>query len=96
MLPGDRPPNAFLERRPRTQAPKNENQRDITGAQILVKDENDGWSIEDCNATGGHQAGQSKFKIQPDELFDAEVEDLLWTVDTNKDFRIVQFRVYQE
>jgi hypothetical protein len=44
----------------------------------------------------GHQAGQSKFKIQPDELFDAEVEDLLWTVDTNKDFRIVQFRVYQE
>jgi hypothetical protein len=40
--------------------------------------------------------GQSKFKIQPDELFDAEVEDLLWTVDTNKDFRIVQFRVYQE
>jgi hypothetical protein len=29
--------------------------------------------------------GQSKFKIQPDELFDAEVEDLLWTVDTNKD-----------
>jgi hypothetical protein len=121
-------------------------ERDIKGAQILVKDENDGWSIEDCNATGGHQAvlhsddlghftvyarilgkpggnlhvcvdlvtdtdgvlcsigtiditragGQSKFKIQPDELFDAELEDLLWTVDTNKDFRIVQFRVYQE
>jgi predicted aspartyl protease len=56
LLPGDRPPNAFVERRPRTQAPKNENQRDIKGAQILVKDENDGWSIEDCNATGGHQA----------------------------------------
>lgn len=121
-------------------------ERDANGAQIVVKDENDGWSIEDCNATAGHQAvlhsddlghytvyarilgkpggnlhvcvdlvsdidgilcsigtiditregGQSKFKVQPDELFDAELEDLLWTVDTNKDFRIVQFRVYQE
>lgn len=120
--------------------------RDVKGAQILIKDENDGWSITDCNATGGHLAemhsddlgifniyarilgkpggtldvcvdlasdidgvlcsigtinlkrdgGQSKFKVQPDALFDAELEDLLWTVDTNKDFRIVQFRVYQE
>ncbi len=121
-------------------------ERDAKGAQIVIKDENDGWSIVDCNATGDHQAvmhsddlgtfnvyarilgkpggnlhvcvdlvsdidgilcsigtiditragGQSKFKVQPDELFDAELEDLLWTVDTNKDFRIVQFRVYQE
>lgn len=37
----------------------------------------------------------SKFQIQPDSLFNAELEDILWTVDTNKDFRIVQFRVYQ-
>jgi len=121
-------------------------ERDIKGAQIVVKDENDGWSIEDCNATAGHRAvlhsddlghytvyarilgkpggnlhvcvdlvsdidgilctidtfditrdgGQSKFSIAPDDLFDAELEDLLWTVDTNKDFRIVQFRVYKE
>jgi hypothetical protein len=39
---------------------------------------------------------QSKFNIQADSLFDAELEDILWTVDTNKDFRIAQFRVYQQ
>jgi len=39
--------------------------------------------------------GQSKFQLQPDSLFDASLEDILWTVDTNNDFRIVQFRVYQ-
>jgi len=120
-------------------------ERDAKGAQIVVKDEDDGWSIEDCNATDGpavlhsddlgqytvyarilgkpggnlhvcvdlvsdidgilctigtidmtRDGGQSKFKVQPDELFDAQLEDLLWTVDTNKDFRIVQFRVYKE
>jgi hypothetical protein len=121
-------------------------ERDAKGAQIVIKDENDGWSIVDCNATGSQIAemhsddlgifnvyarilgkpggtldvcvdlvsdidgvlcsigsinlkrdgGQSKFKVQPDALFDAELEDILWTVDTNKDFRIVQFRVYQE
>ena len=37
----------------------------------------------------------SKFQVQPDSLFNAELEDILWTVDTNKDYRIVQFRVYQ-
>lgn len=41
------------------------------------------------------EKGQSKFAFQPDSLFDAELEDILWTVDTNLDFRIVQFRVYQ-
>src|SRR5262245_4688072 len=121
-------------------------ERDAKGAQIVLKDENDRLRIEDCNATGGHQAvmhsddlgvfnvyarilgkpggtlhvcvdlvsdtdgllcsigtidlkrdgGQSKFRLQPDALFDAELEDLLWIVVTNKEFRIVQFRVYQE
>jgi hypothetical protein len=28
-------------------------------------------------------------------MFDAGLEDLSWSVDTNADFRIVQFRVYQ-
>ena len=42
------------------------------------------------------EGGQSKFQVQPDSLFDAELEDILWTVDTNKDFRIAQFRVYQQ
>ena len=114
-------------------------------AHILIQDENDGWSIVDCNGTGGNTAvmhsddlgtfdvyarilgkigctldfcadfvsdagdalcllgtinlkrdgGQSKFVFQPDSLFDATLEDILWTVDTNKDFRIAQFRVYE-
>jgi hypothetical protein len=39
--------------------------------------------------------GQSKFDVAPNSLFDASLEDVLWTVQTNTDFRIVQFRVYQ-
>lgn len=39
-------------------------------------------------------SGHSKFQIAPATLFDATLEDVLWTVDTNPDFRIVQFRVY--
>ena len=38
--------------------------------------------------------GQSKFQIAPSSLFDASLEDVLWTVQTNSDFRIAQFRVY--
>ena len=38
--------------------------------------------------------GQSKFQIAPSSLFDASLADVLWTVDTNPDFRIAQFRVY--
>jgi hypothetical protein len=38
--------------------------------------------------------GQSKFVIAPSAMFDASLEDLIWTVDTNRDFRIAQFRVY--
>ncbi len=40
-------------------------------------------------------AGHSKFQLAPAAMFDATLEDLIWTVDTNADFRIVQFRVYQ-
>src|SRR5262249_33806728 len=39
--------------------------------------------------------GKSKFQIAPKEMFDASLENLIWTIDTNADFRIVQFRVYQ-
>ena len=39
-------------------------------------------------------SGQSKFTLAPAAMFDASLEDLLWTVDTNTDFRIAQFRVY--
>ena len=37
---------------------------------------------------------KEKFEFKNDMLFDASVEDVLWQVDTNPDFRIVQFRVY--
>jgi len=39
-------------------------------------------------------SGQSKFQLAPNAMFDASLEDLIWTVDTNPNFRIVQFRVY--
>jgi hypothetical protein len=39
-------------------------------------------------------SGQSKFTLAPNQMFDASLEDLMWTVDTNSDFRIAQFRVY--
>jgi hypothetical protein len=39
-------------------------------------------------------SGQSKFQLAPSTMFDASLFDILWTVDTNKDFRIAQFRVY--
>ena len=38
--------------------------------------------------------GQSKFSLAPSAIFDASLVDLLWTIDTNADFRIAQFRVY--
>ena len=40
-------------------------------------------------------SGQSKFTLAPGSLFDASVEDVLWTVDTNPNFRNAQFRVYK-
>jgi len=39
--------------------------------------------------------GQSKFDIAPSTMFDASLEDIIWTMDTNSDFRIAQFRVYE-
>ena len=38
--------------------------------------------------------GQSKFQLAPGTMFDASLEDIMWTVDTNRNFRIAQFRVY--
>ncbi len=39
--------------------------------------------------------GQSKFSLAPTSMFDASLEDLVWSIDTNDLFRIAQFRVYQ-
>jgi len=39
--------------------------------------------------------GQSKFSLQPSTMFDASLGDILWQIETNSGFRIVQFRVYQ-
>lgn len=38
--------------------------------------------------------GQSKFQLAPSSMFDASLQDILWSIDTNGDFRIAQFRVY--
>jgi len=40
-------------------------------------------------------SGQSKFQLAPSSMFDASLEDIMWTIQTNPDFRIAQFRVYQ-
>ena len=40
-------------------------------------------------------SGRSKFQLAPAAMFDATLEDLMWTIDTNTNFRIVQFRVYK-
>jgi len=40
-------------------------------------------------------SGQSKFQLAPASLFDASLEDVVWSVDTNTNFRNAQFRVYK-
>jgi len=39
--------------------------------------------------------GQSRFKLAPATMFDASNFNIMWTIDTNPDFRLVQFRVYR-
>jgi hypothetical protein len=39
--------------------------------------------------------GRDQMRIAARTMFDAEYEDILWTVNTNPQFRIVQFRVYE-
>lgn len=41
------------------------------------------------------EGGQSKFALQPNSIFDASLFGITWSVDTNDDFRIAQFRVYR-
>ena len=123
-------------------------ERDANHEHILIEDHDDGWHIEECDATFGDTAeihsddlgtfgvyarilgkpngrlrvcadtvedhatgehlcllgtidltregGRSRFQLQPDTLFDAELEGIIWSVETNSDFRIVQFRVYEQ
>jgi len=39
-------------------------------------------------------SGKSRFSIAPSVMFDAALEDLMWTANTNSNFRLAQFRVY--
>lgn len=39
--------------------------------------------------------GKSQFSIAPRTMFDEDLEDIMWKVQTNSLFRIVQFRVYE-
>jgi hypothetical protein len=122
--------------------------RDARHAHVLLTDTNDGWWVEDCNATrdnwaslhtddaavyfiyvrilgkpGGHlnicadtlyddgtthadecylgeidltrDKGRSNFSIQPSSIFDASLENIVWSVETNSNFRMAEFRVYR-
>jgi hypothetical protein len=40
-------------------------------------------------------AGKSQFQLKPDSMFDNALEDVLWEMDTNHDFRIANLRVYE-
>jgi hypothetical protein len=114
-------------------------------AHIRIVDDNDGWYVSDCDATGGstgefhsddvgsylvfarilgkpggeldicadvvsdhddhlcllgtfnmkREGGKSNFSIVPSSMFDAELEDIMWSLDVNHNFRIAQFRVYE-
>ncbi len=39
--------------------------------------------------------GKDRMRVAPRTMFDPIYEDILWTVNTNPQFRIVQFRVYE-
>lgn len=41
-------------------------------------------------------SGKSNFSIQTSKLFADDNEDVLWSVTTNNDFRIAQFRFYEK
>ena len=68
---------------------------DVCAANEIVDDDagEDLCLLGTINLTRG--SGQSKFQVQPDELFDASELNVFWSVDTNSDFRIAQFRVYE-
>ncbi len=40
-------------------------------------------------------SGRSKFALAPASMFDASLEDLVWSIETNSDYRLAQFRVYE-
>jgi len=121
--------------------------RDAHHAHIVIRDHNDGWHVEDCNATTDNvgeihsdelgvfkvfarilgkpngnlhicaeilfdpdthdhvceldvfelhrDGGKSIFQPAPDSIFDASLFDIIWSVTTNEDFRIANFRVYR-
>ena len=61
---------------------------------MTLEDFNNGETLCLLGTIDMTRGQKSKFQIQNDMLFDASLEDILWQVDTNPDFRIVQFRVY--
>ena len=40
-------------------------------------------------------SGQSRFQLAPATMFNASLQELMWTAQTNTDFRLAQFRVYR-
>jgi hypothetical protein len=66
---------------------------DVCAAKTITDADGDFCELDEIHLT--RVGGQSKFTVQPDTLFDASNFDVFWAVDTNQDFRIAQFRVYQ-
>ena len=65
----------------------------VCAAQTVTDADADLCLLGTIDLTRG--SGQSKFTVKPDSLFDASAFNVFWAVDTNADFRIAQFRVYQ-
>ena len=61
----------------------------------LVEDAVDGDALCLVDTIDLTRGKKSTFTLAPASFFDASLEDLLWTIGTNADFRIAQFRVYQ-
>jgi hypothetical protein len=39
-------------------------------------------------------SGRERFQLAPSSMFDASLEDIMWSIETNTLFRLAQFRVY--
>lgn len=64
-------------------------------AEILYDPDTHAHLCELGTFTLHRESGQSKFQLVPDSLFDASLYNIIWSVWTNFDYRIAQFRVYK-
>jgi hypothetical protein len=69
---------------------------DVTFCYGTVTDYESGEDLCEIGSFNLHrEGGKSQFGIAPRDMFDEDLEDIMWQVQTNSDFRIAQFRVYR-